>query len=328
MIIITGASGFIGANLAGELLQQGKSLLLCDHVAPSARPTLVNHAQLLAQPFVFAKELTRVLENPPRAISALVHLGANSDTCATAGAELEYNNVTFSLELWRYCTERKIPFVHASSASTYGDGALGYDDRQDVEYHHRLKPMNPYGESKRAFDVAVLESAVLGYAPPVWIGLKFFNVYGAGELHKGLQRSVASQMLEQLPKAKILRLFRSYRDDVVDGEQKRDFVWVVDCVRALCAGLSGVAENGIYNCGHGRARSFNDLARQCFAAYQLPANIVYFDMPADIRAHYQYFTEAKMQRAAETGLLRDTTPLEIGIMRLKESLSANLEDTR
>lgn len=272
------------------------------------------------------------------AISAVVHLGARTDTTEFNYAIHQELNVQYSQMLWQYCKQHQIPFIYASSAATYGDGALGYND--DHELPFLLKPLNPYGVSKNEFDKWALEQGEglredgldedgwvradgshtpnPAGAPPFWAGLKFFNVYGPNEYHKGRMASVIWHSFNQIKQHGTVKLFRSHRPDFADGQQLRDFIYVKDVVRVIGwlleqATTGNVPASGLYNLGTGKARSFFDLAAATFRALDLEPNIEFIDMPEDIRDKYQYFTEANMQKLHDAGYTESFTSLEAGV---------------
>jgi len=253
-------------------------------------------------------------------VRAVVHLGACTDTRETDRAYLTRRNLEASQHLWDWCRDRQVPFIYASSAATYGDGAFGYDD--DEQVIPRLVPLNAYGDSKQQFDLWALEQERQGRAPAHWCGLKFFNVYGFGERHKGPMSSVVLQAFDQIRATGRLRLFKSHREGIADGHQARDFVFVDDVVDTLLALVERPPVRGIFNLGSGKARTFLDLGRATFAALGKPAQIEFVDTPPDIRAHYQYFTEATMTRLADAGYVRRTTSLEEGVRQYVAALEA------
>jgi ADP-L-glycero-D-manno-heptose 6-epimerase len=253
------------------------------------------------------------LDGRADAVEAVVHMGAVSSTTETDAGLLRRENVRFPLALWRWCAAHCARLIYASSAATYGDGAAGFDDDGSAAALARLRPLNPYGFSKLVFDRRVARLVENGaLRPPQWVGLRFFNVYGPGEGHKGPMRSVVVQVYEQAAGGSV-RLFRSHRPDIPDGGQKRDFIAVADCAKVVLWLLDNPAVNGLFNLGTGVARSFEDLARATFAALGEKPAIVYVDTPPAIRAHYQYFTEAKMARLRGAGFIAPFTRLEDGV---------------
>jgi len=307
-LLVTGAAGFIGWRFAESCRARGIPVVAVDAsthfrdrpehgAAPEA---IVDRDALFAW---------LAVERP--ALRGIVHLGACTDTTELDVARLERLNVDYSRALWRFATEARVPFVYASSAATYGDGSQGYDD--DEAAIAKLVPLNPYGDSKQRFDLDALAAAARGAAPPAWSGFKFFNVYGFGERHKGRMASVVLHAFDQIRASGRVRLFRSHRPDCADGEQKRDFVAVEDVLAALHFALEHPLARGIYNLGTGRARSFLDLARATFAALGRAPAIEFVDTPAELRARYQYFTEARMEKLRGAGWSRPPTPLEDGV---------------
>ena len=241
--------------------------------------------------------LVEWLERDGSEVSSIIHLGACSDTTVTDRDWVMANNYAYTQTLWQWCAKAGRPFVYASSAATYGDGGHGYDDRSDPT---RYEPLNLYGESKHLFDLWALRQAK---SPPRWAGLKYFNVYGPREDHKGRMASVVFHGFHQVRESGSLRLFQSHRSGIANGDQKRDFVYVRDAVRATLHFLaaSTPCENGLYNVGTGTARSFNDLAQRIFSALHCPPLIDYIPMPPDLQDRYQYFTEANISRLRAAG---------------------------
>jgi ADP-L-glycero-D-manno-heptose 6-epimerase len=248
-----------------------------------------------------------------RKLDGVIHMGAISDTTATDADLVMENNFRTSMRLLDWCTEARVPFIYASSAATYGEAAQGFDDDNSYEALAALRPLNTYGWSKALFDLFAVRQALRDYAPPQWVGLKFFNVYGPNEEHKKSMKSVASQIWPHVRDGHGVQLFNSYREGVPDGGQKRDFVYVRD-VADIAEWLVGNEQvNGIFNLGSGEARTFEDMARAVFAAAGKPAKIDYTPMPPAIRDKYQYFTEARMERLKAAGYPKPMTPLEEGI---------------
>jgi ADP-L-glycero-D-manno-heptose 6-epimerase len=246
-------------------------------------------------------------ENDPE-ISFVFHLGARTDTTEFNYAIHEELNVVYSQDMWNYCTEKKIPLVYASSAATYGSGDLGYKD--DHELPFRLQPLNPYGISKNEFDKWAL---VQEEHPPYWYGLKFFNVYGPNEYHKGRMASVIFHSFNQIRDNGFVKLFRSHRPDFKDGQQLRDFVYVMDVVKVCVWFMEHHATSGLYNLGTGTARSFEDLVKSTYSAIDREPDIRFIDMPEDIRDKYQYFTEADMSKLIDAGYSEPFYSLEKGV---------------
>jgi ADP-L-glycero-D-manno-heptose 6-epimerase len=311
MIIVTGAAGFIGSCMVQYLNENGiENIILVDKFTDAAKEKNWKHKKF--KHLVDRELLLEWLdENKPK-IEFVIHLGARTDT-----TEFDYNihkelNEEYSQDVWNYCTANDIPLIYASSAATYGNGELGYDD--DDTMLSDLKPLNPYGVSKNEFDKWAVQQL---NAPPVWAGLKFFNVYGPNEYHKERMASVIFHACKQIETHGCVKLFKSYKAEFKDGEQLRDFIYVKDIVKVILwmfnkmKNNSWPAEkNGIYNLGTGKARTFNDLANATFAALDKEPKIVYIDMPQDLVNTYQYFTEASMIKLKHAGYEEPFTSLE------------------
>lgn len=324
MIIITGANGFIGSALVWELNQAGITDIVCvDTVSLNERPDLLKKRKF--SKFLGKDEIWDYLNLPGTAqnTQAVLHMGACSSTTEFNVEFLQENNVEYTRRLWQWCTQHKIKFIYASSGAVYGDGENGFDDASDPKI---FKPLNPYGESKAAFDRwAVLESNT----PPAWLGLRFFNVYGPNEYHKGHMSSVVFKAYGQILKNHQLQLFRSHRPDYEDGKQMRDFVYVKDITRWILelTKMSDV-KSGIYNMGFGQARTWLDLANAIFGNMNQPLKIDWIDVPEDIRPRYQYFTEANITRLMELGLSQPQWSLEKGVADYVNTYLANTEQER
>lgn len=326
MYLVTGGAGFIGSNLVAALCARGAEVMVVDRLGDGEKwRNLAKHpiAGLLPP-----EELEAFLSaNPP--LSAVLHMGAISETTATDGDLVAATNITLPLRLWSACAERGIPFLYASSAATYGDGSQGFDDDMSPEALARLRPLNLYGWSKLAFDRRVADLIARGRpAPPQWAGLRFFNVYGPNEYHKGRMASVAFHKFRQVMRGEPATLFRSDRPDVADGEQMRDFVHVDDCVAVMLWLLDNPQVSGLFNVGSGRARSFLDLTRALFAALGREEDIRFVDMPPDLRGRYQYFTEAPLGRLRAAGYSGQMTPLEEGVRRYVQDFLATPDPWR
>jgi ADP-L-glycero-D-manno-heptose 6-epimerase len=307
MYLVTGGAGFIGSNLVAALDDLGHAIAVNDTLG--ADDKWRNIAKRRLADFVPPDELMRWLEG--RKLDAVIHLGANSDTTATDADAVIAVNFRLSLALLDWCTQTRTPFVYASSAATYGDGAAGFDDDGSVAALRRLAPLNLYGWSKHLFDLAVADRAARNSAlPPQWAGLKFFNVFGPNEYHKAHMRSVVATVFEEAQAGRPVRLFKSYREEIGDGEQKRDFVYVDDAVNVMLWLLERPDVSGLFNVGSGHARSFRDLAEALFQALGRAPDIEYIEMPAHLRPRYQYFTQASLERLRSAGYDRQFTPLE------------------
>ena len=313
-IIVTGAAGFIGSCMVQYLNEQGyENLILVDDFGVEKKRK--NWELKKFDKVVERYDLFDWLQQQQPKIDFVIHLGARTDTTEFNYAVHEELNLEYSQDIWNYCTAYQVPLVYASSAATYGAGELGYDDNHDVI--EKLKPLNAYGISKNEFDKWALRQA---NHPPLWTGLKFFNIYGPNEYHKGRMASVIWHSFNQIKKDGIVKLFKSHRPDFKDGEQLRDFVYVKDVLKVISWMMScmimkewTIEKNGLYNIGTGKARSFYDLATATFSGLDLKPNIVFIDMPEDIRDKYQYFTEAKMQKLKKAGYSETFYSLEEGV---------------
>ena len=314
MHVVTGGAGFIGSNIAAELEARGEEVAVVDWLGTDEKWR--NIAKRRLADLIAPEQVFDALQEHRGRVKSVIHMGAISATTERDADLIADTNFRLSKRLWTWCAEAGIPFIYASSAATYGDGEAGFDDHDDPASLARLRPLNAYGWSKHVFDRWARHEADRGAAaPPVWAGLKFFNVYGPNEAHKGGMRSVAKQLHEQIREKGQVRLFASDRPDYADGGQMRDFVWVGDCVDIALWMIQGEAENGLYNTGSGQARSFLDLARAAFAALDLEEKIDFFDMPDQLKGKYQYFTEAAMEKLARAGYPGQRTPLETGVSR-------------
>ncbi len=303
-IIVTGAAGFIGANLVRALNRKGEDrLILVDHIAESEKWKNLLEVKFLD--YFDKEEFLPLLEKGYFGkIKAIFHLGACSNTTVKDVNYLIENNYRYSQRLALFAIKKGITFIYASSAATYGDGSLGFSD--DHELIPRLKPLNPYGFSKQLFDLWLYYNGLLERV----VGLKYFNVFGEREFHKGEMRSVVLKAYEQIKETGKVRLFKSYHPDFADGEQKRDFVYVQDAVEMTLFFLEHPEAKGIFNVGTGKARSFNDLVKAVFKALGLSPNIEYIEMPEKIRNQYQYFTQADISKIRRAGYNKPITELE------------------
>jgi ADP-L-glycero-D-manno-heptose 6-epimerase len=309
MILVTGGAGFIGSNLVHALCERGEEVAVVDRLGEGEKWRNLDGAVLAA--LLPPERLAEALALRPRAV---LHMGAVSDTTARDGDLVAESNLSLSLRLWEWCAQNGSQCIYASSAATYGDGSQGFVDEETPEALARLRPLNLYGWSKHLFDRRVAQMLALGRPrPPQWAGLKFFNVYGPREAHKGRMASVVLHKFREIEEAGAARLFASDRAGVEDGGQMRDFVHVGDCVRVALWLLDHPGVSGLFNCGTGQARSFADLARATFAAMGREARIEYVPMPADLRGKYQYFTEASMAKLRQAGFAAPPTSLETGV---------------
>jgi ADP-L-glycero-D-manno-heptose 6-epimerase len=319
MILVTGGAGFIGSNLVQALCARGEEVVVLDRLGEGEKWRNLEGAVLAG--FLPPEALEAALALTPRAV---VHLGAISATTATDGDAVVEANLTLSLRLWDWCAAAGVPLIYASSAATYGDGAAGFEDVQDAAGLAAFRPLNLYGWSKHLFDRRVAQMLALGRpAPPQWAGLKFFNVYGPREAHKGRMASVVLHKWREVLAGGPARLFASDRPGIPDGGQRRDFVCVDDAVAAMLWLLDHRHISGLFNLGTGQARSFADLARALFAALGRPEAIEYIPMPTDLAGKYQYFTEAPMARLRAAGFHHPATSLEEGVRRYVTWLDEN-----
>ena len=300
-ILVTGAAGFIGSCLVSFLNEKGLTdLILVDDFSNAQKARNLDGKIFTAKidRSIFLHDIHRY------AIDFVFHIGARTDTTEFDTRIFDELNMDYSQKLWNHCTENDIPFLYASSAATYGGGEHGFDDTSDIT---PLRPLNPYGQSKQDFDVWALAQED---KPPFWIGLKFFNVFGPNEYHKGRMASVVMHAFNQIKENGSLKLFQSHHPDYTDGGQIRDFIYVKDLLSLMWFWYQKRTASGIYNAGTGTARTFNDLANAIFAALHHPPKINYIPTPEDIRDKYQYFTEAKMEKTRNTGYTKSFYELE------------------
>ena len=307
VIVVTGAAGFIGSYLVGYLNQLGfTQLVLVDDFSKENKAVNLAGKQYL---HLVERELyIEWQDNNPGLVQAVFHLGARTDTTEMDYAVHKRLNLDYSIQVWKQCVKHNIPLVYASSAATYGNGEHGYVDSHDIV--NQLQPLNPYGVSKNEFDIWALQQTS---APPFWAGLKFFNVFGPNEYHKGRMASVIFHAFNQIKEKGEVKLFRSHNPDYKDGEQIRDFIYVKD-VASICVWLmQNQPASGLYNTGTGKARTFKDLVRAIFTTLQVPEHINFVDTPIDIRDKYQYFTEADMTKLRAAGYSQPFYSLEEGV---------------
>lgn len=320
MILITGGAGFIGANIV-TALRGREPLVVCDWFGTDDKWKNLRHAEV--DQFIFPEDLKDFLTECGHCITSVLHLGAISATTERDVDLIVKSNLQLSRMLWTFCANRLIPFIYASSAATYGDGSLGFDDRSDDDYLAQLRPLNAYGWSKLAFDRQILSMVRRGEpAPPRWAGLKFFNVYGPREQHKGSMRSVMTTHFERLREGGSLSLFRSDRPDYSDGGQMRDFVLVDDCVAVISWMLDNSFPSDLYNVGTGKAQTWLEAGKAMFAALGREPVIEFVEMPEALKGRYQYFTEACMDKLAAIGAPVPATSLHAGVERTYQYLSA------
>jgi ADP-L-glycero-D-manno-heptose 6-epimerase len=308
MLLVTGGAGFIGSNIVAALNDAGHAdVAVCDVLGQDGKWRNLAKRQLAD--IVPPAELLAWLEG--RKLDAVIHMGAISETTATDGDLVIETNFRFSMRLLDWCTAHAVPFIYASSAATYGDGAQGFADDPSLPALKTLRPMNLYGWSKHLFDMAVIERVNRGdKLPPQWAGLKFFNVFGPNEYHKGAMMSVLARRFDDIRDGRGIELFKSHRDGIADGDQRRDFIYVDDVVRVVMWLLASPSVSGLFNVGTGKARSFKDLMLSAYAALGLEPDIRYIDMPAAIRDSYQYFTQSEADRLQRAGYNGGFTALE------------------
>lgn len=307
MIVVTGAAGFIGSCLVGKLNKERffDIVVVDDFSDPEKNKNLEN--KKFSQK-VHRDEFANWLKDNHKLTQFIFHIGARTDTTEFDRSVFDKLNLNYSKEVWNLCTEFGLPLVYASSAATYGSGELGYNDNHEIV--NDLKPLNPYGESKNEFDKWALAQE---RKPYFWAGLKFFNVYGPNEYHKGRMASVIFHAYKQIKETGKVRLFRSHNPDFKDGEQLRDFIYINDVVDVCYFLMHHRKDSGLYNVGTGNARTFFDLASGTFSAMGLEPQIEFIDTPEDIREKYQYFTEAKMEKIKSIGYQSPFISLEEGI---------------
>ncbi|MBS1627674.1 MAG: ADP-glyceromanno-heptose 6-epimerase [Bacteroidetes bacterium] len=313
-IILTGAAGFIGSCML-QLLNNNdfENIIIVDDFGVEEKRKNWESKKYID--VIERQSLFEWLQKENPLISCFIHIGARTDTTEFNYAVHEELNVQYSKNAWHYCVEKNIPFIYASSAATYGAGEFGYDDNHELPF--KLHPLNPYGISKNEFDKWALQQTT---QPSSWVGLKFFNVYGPNEYHKARMASVIWHSFNQIKKDGVVKLFKSHRPDFKDGQQLRDFIYVKDLIaviywmfQLMSTQQWEIENNGLYNLGTGTARSFDDLVKATFAGLDLQPNIVYIDMPEDIRDKYQYFTEANMQKLKNAGYTNPFYSLEEGV---------------
>lgn len=329
MIVVTGGAGFIGSNIVARLCETNAwDVVVCDRLETADLAKWKNIAKHPIADLWAPEELFEQLERHADRIEAVVHMGAISSTTEPDADLILRTNFSLSRDLWDWCSMRDVRMIYASSAATYGDGETGFNDYDDPQSLNALRPLNAYGYSKYLFDQYAVRQADRGEAPRQWAGLKFFNVYGPNELHKGTMKSVVAQIWPKVQAGETVSLFRSHNPNYPDGGQLRDFVYVDDVVSIIEWLLMREDVSGIFNAGSGQARSFADLARATFAAAGKEPSISYIDMPEVIRDRYQYFTEASMDRIRAVGYDGQSTPLEEGVRRYVQDFLAKPDQYR
>lgn len=308
MILVTGGAGFIGSNVVASLNEAGRTdIVVNDSLGSDGKWRNLARRQLADA--VAPADLFRWLDG--RKLDAVIHMGAISSTTASDGDLVLETNFRLSLRLLEWCSENRTPFIYASSAATYGDGEEGFDDDWSPDALKKLRPMNLYGWSKHLFDQALVQRHVQrGKLPPQWAGLKFFNVFGPNEYHKDTMASVLCRVFDDAKAGKPVRLFKSHKAGIADGDQRRDFIYVDDVVAVIRWLLDTPGVSGIFNVGSGKARSFREMIEAMFVALGRAPHIEYIDMPEQIRNSYQYFTQSEIGRLRKAGYNAGFTPLE------------------
>lgn len=305
MIVVTGAAGFIGSALIGILLERGYGQIVAvDDFSDILKHKNLEHKRLYAK--IERKIFFEWLESNIDEIQVILHIGARTNTAEKSQEVLDELNIEFSKRTWDWCIKGNIPFLYASSAATYGSGAQGFNDEDSID---QLEPLNLYGQSKHTFDMWVQKQST---TPPFWAGFKFFNVFGPNEYHKDRMASVIMHAFNQISTTGKMKLFQSHRSEYLNGEQKRDFIYIKDLIDVLLFFMESRKNSGLYNLGTGKARTFKDLALSVFKALEISPKIEYIPIPEDIREAYQYFTEASMVKLKKAGYKGEFTPLEEG----------------
>jgi len=312
IIIVTGAAGFIGSNIVADLHEAGYQKIVCVDWLGNGNKWR-NLAKHPIHHFVTPEELPAYLDKNKERIGYVIHMGAISSTTETDVDLLIKNNINYSVMLWDKCVEYGLPFIYASSAATYGAEEVDFSDRDDLDYLSQLRPLNPYGWSKNSTDIIFAQNVLEGKKPPQWVGLKFFNVYGPNEYHKEEMTSVITKFFNEAQTWHAVKLFKSDRENVADGEQKRDFVYVKDCCKIISWLMENNHVNGIYNVGTGTARSFLDVARAIDHEMNDEIELAFKDMPETLKGRYQYHTKANVQKLRDQGMDFEFYSLEEGI---------------
>lgn len=316
MIIVTGGAGFIGSNLLKGLEDAGhEDIVVCDWLGQDDKWRNISKRGL--RDVVRPEDLFAFLDKNAGSIEIIYNMGAISSTTEVDADLIVQSNIRLTLDLWDWCADHQVRLIYASSAATYGDGDDGFEDVQEGNKLVNFQPLNAYGWSKHMVDRRIVADLETGKrkAPPQWAGLKFFNVYGPNEYHKGGQKSVVAHLFPQIQDSGQAKLFKSYHNDYADGGQLRDFIWVGDCVDVMLWLADNKDVSGLLNVGTGQARSFDDLAKSTFSGLKQNVNITYVDMPEILRGKYQYYTQATVNKIKSLGYSKDFTPLEIGVER-------------
>jgi ADP-L-glycero-D-manno-heptose 6-epimerase len=327
MYVVTGGAGFIGSNVVAALAARGEEVVVCDWLRQDERWRNLSRHEIAA--LVAPEDLMAWLGTHADRIEVVIHLGAITSTTEVDIDLIAARNVRPTLDILEWCTGTQTRLIYASSAATYGNGAAGFDDHFSCEALAALRPLNAYAWSKHVVDRRIARLAERGRPlPPQWAGLKFFNVYGPNEYHKGSMQSVVAKSFALVKSAQPLSLFRSYRPEYSDGGQMRDFIYVDDCVDVILWLLDHSQVSGLYNLGTGEARTWLQLAHALFAAVAQPSNIRFIDMPAELIDKYQYLTQARMDRLRAAGYRRPFTSLDAGISHYVRNYLATNEPYR
>ncbi len=310
MYLVTGGLGFIGSNIVNALTSIGQKVVVCDNLNSKAQINYISSSKV--SDFISIKDLKKFLGNNKN-IEFIIHMGANSSTIEKNGNLIWEQNVLSTLKLWNYCTINNIRFMYASSAATYGNGNKGFVDNDNLQDLYDLQPLNLYGWTKYISDYRMAAMALKEFSPPQWIGLKFFNVYGPNEYHKGYMRSVVNKAFEEYQNKGYITLYKSHNKDYEDGKQMRDFIYIKDCLKIMLWMINKNTISGIFNCGTGKAKSFLDLSNAIFSAVNKKTKVNFIDKPREIRNNYQYFTEAEMSKLTDNGYNNKFFSLESGV---------------
>lgn len=318
MYVVTGGAGFIGSNIVWALEQRAKArghprrIVVVDRLRDAMKWKNIAKRELYE--VILPEEMFEFLDLNASNVDAIFHMGAISSTTETDVDKIVFNNFRLSVDLWKWCTNHHVRFIYASSAATYGGGENGFADDTDLDALAKLQPLNPYGWSKHVFDRRMMRALASGEAhPPQWAGLKFFNVYGPNEYHKGSMQSVVSHVFPVADRGETAKLFKSHHPDYEDGGQMRDFIHVDDCIKVMMWLLDHERVSGLFNCGTGQARPFKDLAAAVYGALGMDAKIEYVPTPEHLRDKYQYFTEADMSKLRKAGYTAEFMSLEDGV---------------